>query len=92
MSSDRNPTPQRITVKLNGREVSAAAGQSVGAVLMGEGIKAWRTTRNEGKPRGLFCGIGACYDCLITVDHQANQRACMVEACDTMNIEGDFDA
>ncbi len=68
MSSDRNPTPQRITVNLNGREVSAAAGQSVGAVLMGEGIKAWRTTRNEGKPRGLFCGIGACYDCLITVD------------------------
>ncbi|MFJ6415792.1 (2Fe-2S)-binding protein [Paeniglutamicibacter sp. NPDC091659] len=85
-------TPRRITVTLNATEVTADAGQSVGAVLMGEGIKAWRTTRNEGKPRGLFCGIGACYDCLITVDGQPNQRACMVQACDSMTIEGDFDA
>ena len=85
-------TPQRITVTLNATEVRAEAGQSVGAVLMGQGIKAWRTTRKEGQPRGLFCGLGACYDCLVTVDGQPNQRACMVEACDTMNIEGDFDA
>lgn len=85
-------TPQRITVSLNDRNVDTAAGQSVGAVLMGEGIKAWRTTRNEGKPRGLFCGIGACYDCLVTVDGQPNQRACMVEATDSMTIEGDFNA
>lgn len=85
-------TPRRITVTLNSKPVSTEQGQSVGAVLMGEGIKAWRTTRNEGKPRGLFCGIGACYDCLVTIDGQPNQRACMVEACDSMNIEGDFDA
>lgn len=84
--------PQRITVRLNAREIDTPAGQSVGAVLIGEGIKAWRTTRNEGKPRGLFCGIGACYDCLITVNGQPNQRACIVEACDSMTIEGDFDA
>lgn len=85
-------TPQRITVTLNSRPVDTEQGRSVGAVLMGEGIKAWRTTRNEGKPRGLFCGIGACYDCLITIDGQPNQRACMVQARDSMNIEGDFDA
>lgn len=85
-------TPQRITVTLNATPVTTDAGQSVGAVLMGRGIKAWRTTRKEGKPRGVFCGIGACYDCLITIDGQPNQRACMVQACDSMNIEGDFDA
>ncbi|MFL4474948.1 (2Fe-2S)-binding protein [Paeniglutamicibacter sp. MACA_103] len=85
-------TPRRITVTLNNARVTADAGQSVGAILMGEGIKAWRTTRNEGKARGLFCGIGACYDCLVTIDGQPNQRACLVEACDSMNIEGDFDA
>lgn len=83
---------ERITVRLNEREVIAAAGQSVGAIFMGQGIKAWRTTRSEGKPRGLFCGIGACYDCLVTVDGVANQRACIVEACDSMSIEGDFEA
>ncbi|MBV1777983.1 (2Fe-2S)-binding protein [Paeniglutamicibacter sp. ABSL32-1] len=85
-------TPRRITVTLNDARVTADAGQSVGAVLMGQGIKAWRTTRNEGKPRGLFCGIGACYDCLVTIDGQANQRACLVEATESMTIEGDFNA
>lgn len=85
-------TPRRITVTLNDARVTADASQSVGAVLMGQGIKAWRATRIEGKPRGLFCGIGACYDCLVTIDGQPNQRACLVEACDSMNIEGDFDA
>ena len=84
--------PQRITVTLNTTPVETEAGQSVGAVLMGQGIKAWRTTRHDGKPRGLFCGIGACYDCLITIDGEPNQRACMVQACESMNIEGDFNA
>lgn len=92
MNNAANTTPPAISVKLNERTVSTAAGQSVGSVLMGQGINSWRTTRNEGKPRGLFCGIGACYDCLITIDGQANQRACMVEARDSMSIEGDFDA
>ena len=92
MSNGSTTPPRRITVSLNATPVTADAGQSVGAVLMGEGIKAWRTTRNQGKPRGLFCGIGACYDCLITIDGEPNQRACIVEARDTMNIEGDFDA
>lgn len=87
-----NTEQQRITVNLNSTPVETAAGQSVGAVLMGQGTKAWRTTRHEGKPRGIFCGIGACYDCLITIDGQPNQRACMVEASDSMNIEGDFSA
>ncbi|MGP5690517.1 (2Fe-2S)-binding protein [Glutamicibacter ardleyensis] len=83
---------QLITVNLNAIPVETEAGQSVGSVLMGQGIKAWRNTRNEGKPRGLFCGIGACYDCLITIDAESNQRACMVQARDSMNIEGDFSA
>ena len=32
------------------------------------GSASWRTTRVGGRPRGLFCGIGVCFDCLITVD------------------------
>jgi aerobic-type carbon monoxide dehydrogenase small subunit (CoxS/CutS family) len=33
-----------------------------------------------GVPRGLFCGIGVCFDCLVTIDGTPNQRACLVPA------------
>lgn len=65
------------TVTFDGRPLVAHPGQSVGAALTEAGIRSWRTTRKEHRPRGLFCGIGICYDCLITVDDQPNQRACL---------------
>jgi predicted molibdopterin-dependent oxidoreductase YjgC len=61
-------------------------GQTVGAALMQAGIRSWRTTRESGRPRGLFCGIGVCYDCLITVDGMPNVRACLVEAGEGMQV------
>ncbi|MFD9570296.1 (2Fe-2S)-binding protein [Streptomyces sp. NPDC059982] len=67
-------------VGFDGRELTAQEGQSIAAVLWAAGILAWRTTREDGAPRGAFCGIGACYDCLVTVNGRANQRACLVPA------------
>ena len=50
------------------------------------GSRALRNTRKEGKPRGLFCGIGVCYDCLVVVDGRANVRACMTRAVPDMKV------
>jgi predicted molibdopterin-dependent oxidoreductase YjgC len=69
-----------------GRTITARPGQSVGAALVSAGIVSWRTTRHGGRPRGLFCGIGVCFDCLITVDGVPDQRACLVEAVDGMRL------
>ncbi|MFD3549216.1 (2Fe-2S)-binding protein [Streptomyces sp. NPDC058655] len=74
-----DPAPAH-TVTFDGRELPAQPGQSVAAVLWAAGILAWRTTRGTGAPRGAFCGIGACYDCLVTVNGHPNQRACLVPA------------
>ncbi|MEU9250320.1 (2Fe-2S)-binding protein [Streptomyces sp. NPDC048270] len=68
------------TIAFDGRELPAQAGQSIAAVLWSAGILAWRTTREGGAPRGAFCGIGSCYDCLVTVNGRPNQRACLVPA------------
>ncbi|MFE3558508.1 (2Fe-2S)-binding protein [Streptomyces sp. NPDC059193] len=67
-------------IDFDGRELPAQAGQSIAAVLWSAGILAWRTTRDGGAPRGAFCGIGSCYDCLVTVNGRPNQRACLVPA------------
>ncbi|HEX2804699.1 MAG TPA: (2Fe-2S)-binding protein [Kineosporiaceae bacterium] len=68
------------TFSFDGRPVRFEPGQSIGAALWAAGVRSWRTTRVEGRPRGLFCGIGVCYDCLIEVDGRGDQRACVVPA------------
>lgn len=76
-----------ITLLLDGDPVAARAGQTVGAALTAAGVRSWRTTRQDNRPRGLFCGIGVCFDCLLTVDGVPNQRACLVSARDGMVLE-----
>lgn len=66
--------------RFDGRPVTAAPGQTVAAALWAAGVRSWRTTRGSGAPRGLFCGIGACFDCLVTIDGVPNLRACLVPA------------
>ncbi|GAA3096794.1 hypothetical protein GCM10010449_20310 [Streptomyces rectiviolaceus] len=68
------------TVTFDGREIPALPGQTVAAALWSAGITAWRTTRRGGEPRGVFCGIGVCFDCLVEVNGRSNQRACLTPA------------
>lgn len=77
-----------VTVTFAGRTLRAQDGQSVGAALTAAGVRSWRTTRRGTRPRGLFCGIGACFDCLLTIDGRPAQRACVVPVRDGM-ILGD---
>ena len=63
-------------IRFDGHPVASRAGQTVAAALTAAGIRTWRTTR-KGAPRGLFCGMGVCQDCLVTIDGRPNQRACM---------------
>ncbi|MFE8011874.1 (2Fe-2S)-binding protein [Streptomyces antibioticus] len=69
-----------FTVRFDGREIEALPGRTIAAVLWAAGITAWRGTRGGGRPRGVFCGIGVCFDCLVTVDGRPNQRACLAPA------------
>lgn len=76
-----------MNLHLDGRSVSGTPGQTIAGVLLGAGIRTWRTTRRDGRPRGLFCGIGVCYDCLVTVNGVADVRACQRAAVDGDAVE-----
>ena len=73
-------TPDAVQITVDGQPMRALAGQTVAAVMLANGRDAWRTTRNAGRPRGVFCGIGACYDCLVAINNSPPQRACLAEA------------
>ena len=67
-------------VTFDGAPLGALPGQTIAAALWSAGITSWRSTRVEHLPRGVFCGIGICFDCLVTVNGVPNQRACLVPA------------
>ncbi|WP_149180689.1 (2Fe-2S)-binding protein [Streptomyces sp. TRM49041] len=66
------------TFTFDGRPLPAHPGQTLAAALWAAGVMSWRTTRDGGAPRGAFCGIGTCYDCLATVNGRPNRRACLI--------------
>ena len=74
-----------VSLTLDGHAVTAYAGESVAAVLLAEGFLATRTTPG-GSPRGVYCGMGVCFDCLVVVDGVPNTRACVTWVRDGMAV------
>ena len=72
--------PPTFTIELDGEAIDVEPGQTVAAALIASGHHSWRRTRIGDRPRGVFCGIGVCFDCLATINGRPNQRACLVEA------------
>src|SRR4051812_30474374 len=75
-----------VCLSFDGAAVEALPGETLAAALAAAGILAFRRTE-KGAPRGLYCGMGACFDCIVTVDGKANQRACLVKAREGMVVE-----
>ena len=78
---------QRVRLTIDGREAAAAAGDSVMAALLAEGIDAFRRAPRDDAPRGPYCGMGVCFDCLVTIDGEPNRQACLATVSEGMRIE-----
>jgi aerobic-type carbon monoxide dehydrogenase small subunit (CoxS/CutS family) len=76
-----------IEFTFDGKTISAISGQSVGAALLAANQRSLRKTRFNKNKRGIFCGIGVCFDCLVVVDGVTNQRACIIEARSGMQVK-----
>lgn len=75
-----------MTFQFDGRDVEFRPGQSVQGALVAAGVLSTRTTRISGAPRGMFCGIGVCFDCLAVINGQTDERTCMIPAEDGMVV------
>jgi D-hydroxyproline dehydrogenase subunit alpha len=75
---DMRPAGLPVPIRFDGRELLALPGETVAAALAAAEIVAVRRARS-GAPRGPFCGMGVCFDCLVTVDGRPSQRACLTK-------------
>ena len=80
----------RLRFQWNGQPIEARPEDSIAAALTQAGIRTFGTSRT-GRERGLFCGMGACQECLVTIDGNRSQRACMTEVRADMAVEAQDD-
>jgi predicted molibdopterin-dependent oxidoreductase YjgC len=73
-------------VTVDGQPLCGVAGEPLAALLLAHGIGVMRQMPASGAPRGLFCGVGRCADCLMTVDGELNVRVCVTAARDGMQV------
>ena len=65
-----------LSIVYDGLVLTALRGETIAAALCAHGIVQYRHTQRGGR-RGIYCGMGTCFDCLVTIDGKANQRACL---------------
>jgi len=72
---------------LDGKKIPAYEGEPIAAALAAAGIRVSRLTSKYNEPRGIFCAIGRCTDCVMTVDGQPNIRTCVTLVKEGMKVE-----
>ncbi|HUU04571.1 MAG TPA: (2Fe-2S)-binding protein [Patescibacteria group bacterium] len=76
-----------IRIQVNGRSIEATPGETVLAALTAAGFKVLKKSNVAGEARGPFCGMGVCYECLVTINGVPKQRSCMTEVEENMEIQ-----
>ena len=76
-----------VTVVIDGSPVVVPAGVTIAAALLAAGMVALGRRPRAGRPRGVFCGMGVCHDCAVTVNGIAGVRACVTEVSDGMLVQ-----
>jgi predicted molibdopterin-dependent oxidoreductase YjgC len=75
-----------VQITVDGEMIEAYEGESLAAAMLASGRRVFRHTHPEGQPRGVFCGMGVCYECLVSVAGRERVRACIVPVQDGMRV------
>ena len=75
-----------VPVVIDGVAQFARAGDTVAAALLANGITVCRTSAVSGAPRGPFCLMGACFECVVEVDGVSVQ-GCLAQVAPGMRID-----
>ncbi|WP_163970877.1 (2Fe-2S)-binding protein [Oceanobacillus halotolerans] len=77
---------REVTITFNGTSYTALEGESIAAALLANNIRTLRYSEIAKSPRALYCGIGHCFECRVTVDGVRSKRACITTVKDGMFI------
>jgi predicted molibdopterin-dependent oxidoreductase YjgC len=78
---------KKVTFYLDGQAVQGYEGEPIAAALRDMGVMVHRYTPKQHKPRGIFCAIGRCTDCVMIVDGKRNIRTCITPLKAGMQVQ-----
>ena len=77
---------ETIKILFEGSSLDVAVGQTVAAALLSEGHLFFRNSLISGQARGPYCMMGVCYECMLEIDGQSSQQACLIPVREGMKI------
>ncbi len=80
------PRGEPVALTFEGQKIEAFSTDTVASALIAAGVRWFTETEVAHDRRGGFCFVGRCADCLVIVDGQANQRACVTQVRDGMEV------
>ena len=78
---------ERFELRVDGERVPAHAGETIAAALLAAGRRALRRTAARGEPRGVYCAMGVCGECVMVVDGEPGVRTCVTLAAPGMTVQ-----
>ncbi|SPE43588.1 conserved hypothetical protein [Candidatus Sulfopaludibacter sp. SbA3] len=77
-----------LILRVNGREVTVAAGTMVSTAVAAAGVGLYRRSVT-GEPRGPLCGMGICFECRVTINGREHCRSCQIPCAAEMEVRTD---
>ncbi|HIW48999.1 MAG TPA: (2Fe-2S)-binding protein [Firmicutes bacterium] len=81
---------KKVKFTYDGKEMEGYEGEPIAAALRAEGVMTHRYTKKLHQPRGIFCAIGRCTDCVMVVDGKPNTRTCVTMLKEGMVVETQY--
>lgn len=81
---------KKVKFTYDGKEMEGYEGEPIAAALRAEGVMTHRYTKKLHQPRGIFCAIGRCTDCVMVVDGKPNTCTCVTMLKEGMVVETQY--
>ena len=83
------PKPERrhVSFVFDGRPMQGLAGEPLAAALLASGVRLLRRHEESGTARGVYCAIGHCNECRLTVHSLGTVRSCLTRLEEGMIVE-----
>lgn len=72
---------------LDGKPVQAFEGETVATAIFASGKRDLRISANLSEKRSVYCGVGVCYECVMTINNVPNTRSCRTLVKENMDVK-----
>ncbi len=79
-----------VSFEYDGQTLEGYEGEPISVALKAAGVMVHRYTAKKHEPRGIFCAIGRCTDCVMIVDGKPNIRTCITPLKEGMVVKTQY--